>query len=85
MQGFDPEWAKLSAGVMVIGGVIEDTIRESVERIDFLRGQEDYKYWWGAVDRERFRRVLRPGAGCPLPKGESFPPGGRLLPCEGEI
>ena len=65
--------------------MIEDAVREDGERIDFLRGQEDYKYWWGAEDRETFPRVLKPGAGCPLPKGESFPPGGQLLPSGGEI
>lgn len=58
MQGFDPEWARLSPGVMVVGGVIEDLIRLGVKRIDFLRGRETYKYWWGARDRETFRRIL---------------------------
>jgi len=60
MQGFDSAWAKLSPGVMVVGGVVEDVIRRGARRLDFLRGQEPYKYWWGARDRETFRRVLRP-------------------------
>jgi CelD/BcsL family acetyltransferase involved in cellulose biosynthesis len=60
MQGFDERWAKLSPGVMVVGGVIEEVIRQGVRRIDFLRGREPYKYWWGATDRETFRRTFRP-------------------------
>ena len=60
MQGFDSPWAKLSPGVMVVGGAVEDVIRQGARRLDFLRGREPYKYWWGARDRETFRRVLRP-------------------------
>jgi CelD/BcsL family acetyltransferase involved in cellulose biosynthesis len=58
MQGFDPEHARLSPGAMVVGTAIEETIRQGARRIDFLRGREPYKYWWGATDRETFRRVL---------------------------
>ena len=58
MQGFDAAHAKLSPGVMVVGGVIEDLIGRGVKRVDFLRGREPYKYWWGARDRETFRRTL---------------------------
>jgi CelD/BcsL family acetyltransferase involved in cellulose biosynthesis len=59
LQGFDSAWAKLSPGVMVVGGVVEDVVRRGARRLDFLRGREPYKYWWGARDRETFRRVLR--------------------------
>jgi CelD/BcsL family acetyltransferase involved in cellulose biosynthesis len=59
MQGFDPEWAKLSPGAMVVGAVIEDAIRRGARRIDFLRGREAYKYAWGGQDRETFRRTWR--------------------------
>jgi CelD/BcsL family acetyltransferase involved in cellulose biosynthesis len=59
MQGFDPAYAKLSPGVMIVGSVIEDAIRRGARRIDFLRGREEYKYWWGAKDRETFRVALR--------------------------
>jgi CelD/BcsL family acetyltransferase involved in cellulose biosynthesis len=59
MQGFDEQWAKLSPGAMVVGGVIEDCIRQGARRIDFLRGREPYKYWWGGKDRETFRRTFQ--------------------------
>lgn len=63
MQGFDADRAKLSPGVMLVGGVIEEAIYSGVKRIDFLRGREPYKYWWGAKDRETFRRIFRPAQG----------------------
>jgi CelD/BcsL family acetyltransferase involved in cellulose biosynthesis len=59
MQGFDERWAKLSPGAMVVGAAIEEAIRQGARRIDFLRGREPYKYWWGGRDRETFRRVIR--------------------------
>jgi CelD/BcsL family acetyltransferase involved in cellulose biosynthesis len=59
MQGFDERWAKLSPGAMVVGAVIEEAIRQGARRIDFLRGREPYKYWWGATDRETFRRTFQ--------------------------
>ena len=59
MQGFDERWAKLSPGAMVVGAVIEEVIRQGAKRIDFLRGREPYKYWWGATDRETFRRTIQ--------------------------
>ncbi|HET9212997.1 MAG TPA: GNAT family N-acetyltransferase [Thermoanaerobaculia bacterium] len=58
MQGFDEQWAKLSPGAMVVGAVIEESIRQGARRIDFLRGREPYKYWWGGTDRETFRRIF---------------------------
>lgn len=67
MQGFDPAQAKLSPGVMVVGGAIEDSIRRGVRRIDFLRGREPYKLWWGARERETFRLALNPPRNSPAP------------------
>jgi CelD/BcsL family acetyltransferase involved in cellulose biosynthesis len=58
MQGFNPEWAKLSPGAMVVGAAVEECIRQGVRRVDFLRGREPYKYWWGATDRETFRKTF---------------------------
>jgi len=58
MQGFNPEWAKLSPGAMVVGTVLEESIRQGVRRVDFLRGREPYKYWWGGTDRETFRKTF---------------------------
>lgn len=78
MQGFDPAHAKLSPGVMVIGGVIEDVLQRGARKVDFLRGRETYKYWWGAKDRETFRRSQGDtmGGRCgPLPRPVPSPRG----------
>ncbi len=55
MQGFDERWARLSPGAMVVGAAIEEAVLQGARRIDFLRGREPYKYWWGGRDRETFR------------------------------
>ena len=51
LGGFDPESAALSPGVLMIGMVLEESIRRGLVRCDLLRGNEAYKYWWGAEDR----------------------------------
>ena len=43
----------------------EDRVMLSDE-IDFLRGQEAYKYTWGAEDRATYERRLSPSAGANL-------------------
>jgi CelD/BcsL family acetyltransferase involved in cellulose biosynthesis len=53
--GFDPHFAKLSPGALIVGYAITDAVREQARTFDFLRGAEDYKYKWGARDRRQFR------------------------------
>jgi CelD/BcsL family acetyltransferase involved in cellulose biosynthesis len=55
LQGFDPEYFRLSPGVHLLGSVIADAVREGKQRIDFLRGREPYKQHWGAVESPTFR------------------------------
>lgn len=55
LQGFDPEYRKLSPGTIVLGRVIEDAVRHRAKRIDFLRGREAYKYAWGAREVMSYR------------------------------
>jgi hypothetical protein len=38
---------------------IEQALREGAREFHFLRGQEAYKYGWGAVDRWNQRRSFR--------------------------
>lgn len=66
LGGFDPELARLSVGNLVVWHAIQEAIREGAVEFDFLRGQEPYKYAWGAKDRPSYRRRLRP-----LPSGGS--------------
>jgi CelD/BcsL family acetyltransferase involved in cellulose biosynthesis len=62
--GFDPEFSDVSPGTLLIGHAIERAIGEGAAEFDFLRGQERYKYYWGAEDRPTYRRVLqRAGVG----------------------
>jgi CelD/BcsL family acetyltransferase involved in cellulose biosynthesis len=58
LSGFDPKWARLSPGTALVGAAIARAASEGCDEFDFLRGQEDYKYAWGATERPRFRRVI---------------------------
>jgi CelD/BcsL family acetyltransferase involved in cellulose biosynthesis len=52
--GFDPAVAAISPGTLLVAHAIERARAEGAMRFDFLRGQEAYKYRWGAVDEGRF-------------------------------
>ena len=52
LGGFDPEHAALGLGKIAIAHGIRESIGAGRERFDFTRGNEPYKYWYGAVDRE---------------------------------
>jgi CelD/BcsL family acetyltransferase involved in cellulose biosynthesis len=62
--GFAPELSFLSPGALVIAHAIEEAVREGATEFDFLRGQEPYKYKWGAVDRPSWVRRLTWSAPC---------------------
>jgi CelD/BcsL family acetyltransferase involved in cellulose biosynthesis len=55
--GVDPEARDLSPGVLMVAAYIERAITEGCHRLDFMRGNEPYKYEWGAVD-EPIQRIL---------------------------
>jgi CelD/BcsL family acetyltransferase involved in cellulose biosynthesis len=55
--GVDPDARALSPGVLLVAKYIERAIASGKRRLDFLRGNEPYKYEWGAVD-EPVQRVL---------------------------
>lgn len=59
LGGFDPGFAFESPGTMLIGEAIEAAARDGATQFDFLRGQEAYKYGWGATDRFNRLRVVR--------------------------
>jgi CelD/BcsL family acetyltransferase involved in cellulose biosynthesis len=54
LQGFDPAYARLSPGTLLLGAAIDDAIRAGKQRVDFLRGQEPYKYRWGVKEASTF-------------------------------
>lgn len=45
-SGLDPDWMRVSAGKLVMGAAIEETIRCGFKVFDFLRGEEPYKTDW---------------------------------------
>ena len=55
--GIDPEARELSPGVVLVARYVEAAIAAGRDRLDFLRGDEPYKYEWGAED-EPIRRIL---------------------------
>ncbi len=55
--GVDPEARDLSPGILMSAKAIEAAILAGRRRFDYLRGDEPYKYEWGAVD-EPIQRLL---------------------------
>ena len=55
--GIDPTAAELSPGVTGNAAYLRDRLEVGRSRFDFLRGNEAYKYEWGAVD-EPVERLL---------------------------
>lgn len=58
--GMDPARADLSPGTLCIGHVVTWAHQVGARSVEFLRGREAYKYFWGVVDRPTFRRQLLP-------------------------
>ncbi len=57
-SGFDPAARALSPGVVLIARTVEDAIHRGFRRYDFLRGDEPYKYGFGAVPTDVLRITL---------------------------
>jgi CelD/BcsL family acetyltransferase involved in cellulose biosynthesis len=55
--GIDPDARDLSPGVLMVAAYVQRALAEGARRLDFLRGDEPYKYEWGAVD-EPIQRIL---------------------------
>ncbi|MBM4407334.1 MAG: GNAT family N-acetyltransferase [Chloroflexi bacterium] len=55
--GVDPDARDLSPGVVMVQRYVEMALALGRRRLDFLRGDESYKYEWGAVD-EPIQRIL---------------------------
>jgi CelD/BcsL family acetyltransferase involved in cellulose biosynthesis len=49
-SGYDPAYAHLSLGYVLVAMSIKDAIERGVKRYDFLRGRERYKYDLGGKD-----------------------------------
>lgn len=58
LGGFDPLVTKLGIGKIAIAHGIRTSIEAGRRRYDFGRGAEDYKYFYGAVDRPLEARMV---------------------------
>ncbi len=63
-SGFDPAWSSHSVGLVMVGMAIQEAIRGGDTEVDFLRGDERYKFHWtnqvrGAVTTRIFNRTVR--------------------------
>ena len=58
-SGFNPRYWELSLGWVLLAYLIDWAIAHKRSRYDFMRGEEDYKYRFGGVDRRVIRAILR--------------------------
>jgi CelD/BcsL family acetyltransferase involved in cellulose biosynthesis len=61
--GVDPDARDLSPGVVMVERFIRRALERGQRRLDFLRGNEAYKYEWGALDEPIQRLLLRRAIG----------------------
>ena len=62
-SGLDPAaFAALSPGVVLTAAAIERAIDLGRAEFDFLRGDEEYKYRFGAIDHSIYRLTLQRSA-----------------------
>lgn len=57
--GVDPDARDLSPGVVMVERLVRRALEQGKRRLDFLRGDEGYKYEWGAVDEPIQRLLIR--------------------------
>ena len=50
--GFDPNLMRWSVGTCLFARVFQHAVEEGATEFDFLRGEEEYKYRYGAVNRD---------------------------------
>ena len=58
---FNKDYARYSPGLFLFNHCIKQAISEGKRKIDFLRGREKYKYYFGAEDSRIFRLILTQG------------------------
>ncbi len=58
-SGVDHKHRELSTGVVLLGYLLEQAIEDGYEVFDFMRGDEEYKYRFGAINRFVMRVRIR--------------------------
>ncbi|MGD0862396.1 MAG: GNAT family N-acetyltransferase [Candidatus Limnocylindrales bacterium] len=61
--GVEPDARELSPGVIMVASYIQRAIELGRTRLDFMRGNEPYKYEWGAIDEPIDRLLVQRTAG----------------------
>lgn len=59
-SAFEPDLSALAPGMVLIGELIRIACEDRCDVLDLLRGEEPYKYRFGAEDRRVRRLVIRP-------------------------
>ena len=60
LSGYDTAQSFVSPGTLLLGAMLEQAVAEERTEAHFLRGQEGYKYAWGAVDRCNYSGRVTP-------------------------
>lgn len=63
-SGYDPAYKELSAGIVLFANRIHHAIQRGFTTFDFLRGNEPYKYRFGAKDQPLLQCIAR--MACPV-------------------
>lgn len=58
-SGFDPRFREISPGWVLVSRLIEWALNNQRQAFDFLRGEEDYKYRFGALNRKVVRARIK--------------------------
>jgi CelD/BcsL family acetyltransferase involved in cellulose biosynthesis len=58
-SGYDPQrYADLSPGIVLLSYCIEHAIQQGRKHFDFLRGEEEYKFRFGAQDTKVYQLII---------------------------
>jgi CelD/BcsL family acetyltransferase involved in cellulose biosynthesis len=57
-SGINPLFENLSPGCVLLGKLIQWAIQEGKSEVDFMRGDEKYKYQFGGIDKQVTQLIL---------------------------
>jgi CelD/BcsL family acetyltransferase involved in cellulose biosynthesis len=57
-SGYDPAYSHYAVGLMSKALLLKDAIEQGRSCVDFMRGDESYKYDLGGKDQQVYRLVL---------------------------